>query len=235
VALSEVLPGLYRLELGFVNAYLVSTRAGLVLVDTGMPGNEGDVMAAIAALAGPRAHVALIVVTHAHLDHSGSLAALRDATGAPAAMHPLDARLVRAGLSGRPMEAAPGMQETMADFLGPPLPVTPTAIDLQLVPGASVPGIPELSALHVPGHSAGQVALRWNQHGGVLVAADAVDHSGCRLQPPPIAEDLAVAAATVTALADLEFEVAVFGHGPPIANSAGAALRALARSGVPQP
>src|SRR5215208_1952213 len=139
----EVVPGLHRIDLGPVNAYVLDTGAGPVLVDTGFAGDELRILGALAELAvGPR-ELRAIVVTHAHPDHAGSAAALRAATGAPVHMHPREAERV------------------------------PFLVDDDLRPGGAAPYLPGVTVLGAPGRSAGQVVLRWNRHGGVLIAADA--------------------------------------------------------------
>ncbi len=59
---------------GFVNAYLVEEDDGLTLVDTLLTGSAARILAAAEALGAPIRRIAL---THAHVDHVGSLDALR--------------------------------------------------------------------------------------------------------------------------------------------------------------
>src|SRR3954447_230323 len=111
-ALTEaVVPGLHRIDLGPVNAYLLDTGDGPVLIDTGFPGDELRILGALAELALPPKGLRQIVLTHAHPDHVGGAAALRAATGAPIAMHPLEAGLARRGATGRSLTPAPGFAD----------------------------------------------------------------------------------------------------------------------------
>ncbi|MGC2401307.1 MAG: MBL fold metallo-hydrolase [Acidobacteriaceae bacterium] len=55
---------------GFVNCYLVRESDGVTLVDTGLPGTTGDILAAARNLGAP---IRRIVLTHAHMDHVGSV------------------------------------------------------------------------------------------------------------------------------------------------------------------
>src|SRR3954465_7038348 len=133
----EVVPGLHRIDLGPVNAYLLDTGAGPVLIDTGFPGDELRILGALAELAlGPRGLQA-IVLTHAHPDHVGGAAALREATGAPMHMHPRDAALIREGRTGRPLVPAPGFEGGVPPNRLLPFPVAPVTVDDDLRPGGA--------------------------------------------------------------------------------------------------
>lgn len=195
----EVVPGLHRIDLGPVNAYLLDTGAGPVLVDTGFPGDELRILGALAELAVGPHDLRAIVVTHADPDAAGAAAALRAATGAPVHMHPRDAESV------------------------------PFPVDDDLRPGGAAPYLPGVTVLGAPGHSAGQVVLRWNRHGGVLIAADAATNLD-GLAPACDCEDLAAAQRTFGRLHRLAVDIAVFGHGDPLVGGAGDALRRQARA-----
>jgi glyoxylase-like metal-dependent hydrolase (beta-lactamase superfamily II) len=223
---AEVVPGLHRIDLGPVNAYLLDTGDGPVLVDTGFPGDELRVLGALAELAVGPASLRAIVLTHAHPDHAGGAAELRAVTGAPIHMHPHDAELVRTGRSGRPLTPAPGFEDVVPDAMLSPFPIAPFEPDEALLPGGPVAGLPGVTVLGAPGHCAGQVVLRWNRHGGVLVAADAAAHTAPVPTLARVCEDPAAATRTFQRLHRLAVEVAVFGHGDPIGVRAGETLRA---------
>lgn len=53
------------------------------IVDTGAPGNERNILRALKAAGIPRDQVSVIVVTHAHFDHYGSLCLLKAALNVP--------------------------------------------------------------------------------------------------------------------------------------------------------
>jgi glyoxylase-like metal-dependent hydrolase (beta-lactamase superfamily II) len=223
----EVVPGLCRIDLGPVNAFLLDTGDGPVLVDTGFPGDELRILGALAELALPPRGIRQIVLTHAHPDHVGGAALLRAATGAPIAMHPLDAQLVREGFTGRRLEPAPGFEGSVPSHLLVPFPIEPFAPDAELLPGGGAPGLPGVTVLAAPGHCAGQVVLRWNRHGGVLIGADAATNlDGLALAR--VCEDPGAAVRTFGRLHRLAVDTAVFGHGAPLAGGAGAALKRAA-------
>lgn len=79
------------LPLGMVNAHLIRTEEGCVVVDAGIPGSEAKFERALARQGLSFTDIKLIVVTHAHTDHAGSAARLRALSGAPILAHQDDA------------------------------------------------------------------------------------------------------------------------------------------------
>lgn len=86
---------IYPLTLGLAQAYLVAAAGGMILIDTGSPGQEHKVLRQMQRLG--RTDLRLIFITHAHLDHFGSTAALHRITGAPIAIHALDSKALAEG------------------------------------------------------------------------------------------------------------------------------------------
>ena len=86
---------IHTIPMGMALAYLVESEAGLVLVDAGIPGYERSVLRMMRAI--DRDDLQLIYITHAHLDHYGSAAALRRMTGVPVAIHHADANFMARG------------------------------------------------------------------------------------------------------------------------------------------
>jgi hydroxyacylglutathione hydrolase len=73
--------------LGMVNCHIIVGAQGCVLVDTGLPGSSHKVARALRGHGLQLSDIKLIVVTHAHIDHAGSAAQLREQTGAPIVAH----------------------------------------------------------------------------------------------------------------------------------------------------
>ena len=89
-------------RLGFVNCYLVRENDGFTLIDTGMSGQAQPIVQAAQKLGLP---IVRIVLTHAHVDHVGSLDALHEALpNAQVAISERDARFLSGDQSLDPTE-----------------------------------------------------------------------------------------------------------------------------------
>ncbi|MBI9013803.1 MAG: MBL fold metallo-hydrolase [Clostridiales bacterium] len=75
------------INLGMVNVYLLKGEKGCVLVDTGTKGSDVKILEAVKAQGFEPADIKLIVLTHGHSDHFGSLHTLVDKTGAEVLVH----------------------------------------------------------------------------------------------------------------------------------------------------
>ena len=228
MAMTQVTAGLHAVALGPVNAFLLDAPErdapdGLALIDTGLPARSGDILRAIGKLNRTPRDLRHVVLTHAHPDHIGSLAALVRATGAETWMHPLDAPIAERGTGFRPMTASPEPLKKLLflAFSRPNQSVEPARIDHRINDGDVLPIAGGLTAVHVPGHCAGQVALSWRN---VLFAADACANL-FGLGGPIGYENREAGERDQRKLARLDFEIACFGHGKAIRHDAGTRFR----------
>lgn len=86
-------------SMGHYHVYFIRADDGYVLVDTGMPGNGRALQRAFSRANVNPQDVKLIIITHAHPDHVGSVADAKNATGAPVLCHEYAAPFIRAGKS----------------------------------------------------------------------------------------------------------------------------------------
>jgi glyoxylase-like metal-dependent hydrolase (beta-lactamase superfamily II) len=211
------------------NAWLVASAQGLVLVDTGFPGNGARIVAFLESRGFAARDLATIVLPHYDPDHAGSAAELRALTGARVAIHEHDAPVLAGGLtpgnckgrwSGRtilPRLARLGHELGMALVVR--LPGARDTwrrcpADLRLRDGDLLPG---LRVLHAPGHTAGSIALFGDD--GALLTGDAVfgdAHGRAHHPPAALALDPAQARATALRLCALAFATLYPGHGEPV-------------------
>ena len=213
--MQTIIPGLSQISLGYVNAFLLEHDGQLTLIDTGVPGSEDKILAAVNELGRATQDIKNILVTHLHADHAGSLTVLKERTGAPAWMHPEDAQMVRKGEILRPFDPRPGIARKLISAVASRRgsEIEPAEVEHELSEGQSLDFAGGARVIHVPGHAAAQVALLLNDQ--VLIAADAASNF-LWLGYPLIFEDFMIGRQTLRPLAELKFEVAVFGHGKPI-------------------
>jgi glyoxylase-like metal-dependent hydrolase (beta-lactamase superfamily II) len=162
----------HSIKAGLAWCHLIENEHGLVLVDAGSTRQEGEILRRMEALG--RSDLRLILITHAHLDHYGSAAALQKETRAPVAIHAADeadmakgkTRLGAVRLFGRVVKAALPLVERR-------LRPEPTRADVILSDGSQLDeyGLPA-RILHTPGHTPGSCSLI--VEGGIAFVGDLV-------------------------------------------------------------
>src|SRR5690606_8006202 len=90
--MKQIIPGLWQFdEIGSnVHCYLWAWEQGYTLIDAGFPRDAKTILAALAAQRIPFHQVRRILVTHADLDHTGGVAAIKRATGARVVCHTVE-------------------------------------------------------------------------------------------------------------------------------------------------
>src|SRR5215469_3674904 len=77
----KIVGNLYYVGTYDLGCYLVSTRDGLILINSGAPGSFPIIKANIESLGFKLTDIKLITSTHGHWDHVGDIAALQRASG----------------------------------------------------------------------------------------------------------------------------------------------------------
>jgi len=195
----KVRPGLSQivripiLPLRIVNAHLLVGSEGCLLIDAGLPGSAAKVERVLSKQALSFKDIRAIVITHAHVDHAGGAAELRERTRAPIIAHEEDLPYYR---REKPMTFCPTGRVGRL-FLKTPLPhqdytaFTPDVLlakedTLDLMP-FGVAG----TVRHTPGHTNGSISVQLgNQEAlvGDLVASGiligGVARIGRAIRPP---------------------------------------------------
>ena len=89
---------MHTITLGITNCYLIEARDGYIMVDTGQQRRGKKFLRAIQQLGIQPEDIKLIIVTHAHFDHVGSLAAIQGYCQCPVMMHPQEAKLTEGAI-----------------------------------------------------------------------------------------------------------------------------------------
>lgn len=228
VTVTQVADGVHLAETGLVNWILLTEGDQITLVDTGYPGDRERVEESLTSIGRRVEDVAAILVTHAHVDHLGSVEWLHARSGAPVLMSEQETRHARREY----LQQATEKDVALAALRNPR--VLPWAVrilrlgakdDVTVsapvgVPAGpiDVPGRPEL--VPTPGHTSGHAAYLL-PHAGAVCTGDALvtghaisGRSGPQLLAGFFTHDGARTEQALDTLAALEADTILAGHGP---------------------
>jgi glyoxylase-like metal-dependent hydrolase (beta-lactamase superfamily II) len=214
---------------GFLNLTLIlDDQNGATLVDTGLPGEDEAIGAALTEAGIGVRDKKRIIFTHQDLDHIGSGAALVRQSGAQVLAHPADAPHIEGSLrplkpSAEMLERRPQMREALERL-------EPLGVDEHLEDGDRLDIAGGARVIFTPGHTPGHLSL-YLERPKVLVAGDALTAEGGRLNGPnpPLTLDVGDAARSVRRLAEVEVETIVCYHGGVVDDDANGQLRRVLR------
>lgn len=231
-SVEQVVPGLYRLRVAFVNLYFAGTPGEgnpWVLVDAGLGYAAGEIAGEAGKLFGKGKPPEAIVLTHGHFDHVGALKSLAEKWDVPVYAHVLELPYLTGKSAYPPPDptVGGGMMAGLS-FLYPRGPVDLGRRMRALPADHSVPGMPGWRWIHTPGHSPGHVAF-FRDEDRTLIAGDAFvttrqESAGAVLQqrlemhgpPAYFTPDWPAARASVETLNQLGPAAAATGHGKPV-------------------
>jgi glyoxylase-like metal-dependent hydrolase (beta-lactamase superfamily II) len=212
------------LPFNMVNAHIIRTAAGCILVDAGIPGSERRIGRVLARHGLGFKDIKLIIVTHAHTDHAGSAAQLRELSGAPILGHKDDADFYSRKV---PMTYCPtGLVGRL--FLKTPLPHQPYigfVPDLMMKNGDAV-NLQEFGVngiiRHTGGHTPGSIAVELSSQdalvgdlvaSGILIGGIAFTNHAIR---PPFEDDPQIVARELQRMVQGGVKRFYMGHGGPL-------------------
>ena len=147
-------------NIGHVNIYLIETDSGHILVDAGMPKTEDKLDGAFKGAGVDPKGVQLIITTHGHLDHVGSIAHAQRVTGGKVLCHRSFADSLAKGeiepavpqnLKGRILNLMTGLAGFKYEGIKPDI-LMEEEFDLAEY---GLPG----KVIHTPGHSPSSVSI----------------------------------------------------------------------------
>jgi glyoxylase-like metal-dependent hydrolase (beta-lactamase superfamily II) len=217
---AALLPELTLMRVGNFQFYLWEDGRSRTLIDTGAVGSRNHVAALVSGLE-------LIVLTHCHTDHCGSAAELRDWSGARVVAGAGDVDIIR-GERPAPFPVLEDWERPIYEQVSVGLPwVAPAVpVDDELAGGEVLDFGGGAEVIAIPGHTEGSIAVYLPAH-RALFTGDTVANVG-QLTLGVFNQDRAATVASFKRLAELDVEVACFGHGEPIVSGAGERLRAVA-------
>lgn len=221
--------GVWRIPLiggSLVNGFaLEDAEGGVTLVDAGLGRRGGPrVLRALEHIGKTPEQVRAIVVTHAHRDHLGGAARLRERTGAPVQAHSADAAAIRRGRRD-PVDSVNPLAP-LINRIDRGIPVC--AVDTEFADGDLLDLAGGLRVLHTPGHTPGHCSLL-HQRSGVLITGDSLFNFLDRMSYSMAlsCNNIRLSRDTADRLGEADYEIAAFMHGPAIKANAREKIRAF--------
>ncbi len=192
-----------------LSSILIETDGGLILIDGGLPQSAAVIDTNIRSAGFDPSQISAILVSHAHFDHAGGVAALQRVTGAAVYSSVEGAKALRSG----------ELQSDDPQFLHGPDNTSYAAIknviaiaDRDIVTIGNV----DVTAVYTPGHTPGGVSWSWEScalgtcydvvYADSLTAVSAV---GYRFSAGPAANQLIESAGTI---AELDCDILLSPH-----------------------
>jgi len=216
----ELVPDIHRIDGVNAHPYLILGEE-LVLIDAGMSKNPSRILAYLEQTVKRRpSEIKTIIITHAHIDHTGGLARLVGATGAKVAIHAVEAPyLSQEKMMGYPKGGMGVIYRMVRPFIRP----KPVKADILLNDGDTIAG---MRVIHIPGHTPGSIALL-DEKRRVLFPGDTLQLRDGQVGGPPVkfTLDPELVRQSIEKLKSLDFEVMLAGHGEPILTGASGKVR----------
>lgn len=235
--LHPVLPGVFLIDLPWVNAWLLAKGPDAVLIDTGTVRDRDRLLRALNKALPEAFRLHSVLLTHGHCDHAGNAAFLAERFGARLCAHAEEVPYLatrRTYIPGGLRALSPG---GLLFALGErAYPVKRRAVEVVLAEGhcAETP-IGPLRVVHTPGHTPGHVSYL-HEAEGWLFSGDALIHvipwlrrTGLSAPMPMFSTDMQEARRSVRRIAEIGPTALLAGHGRPLVEETAAAIRAFAQ------
>ncbi|UWG96918.1 MBL fold metallo-hydrolase [Dehalobacter sp. DCM] len=225
----EVAPDICLLQFTVVNVCLVGSSDSWMLVDTALHHSADFIINTAAEYFGKDNPPQLILLTHGHFDHIGSVLDLAETWDVPVFAHEREIPYLT-GKKDYPLPD-PSADEGLIAKLSPSFPHRSINLDYRAVAlprDGRIPGFPEWRWIHTPGHTEGHVSFFRKKDKTLLVgdaftttkqeSALSVLTQAEQVKGPPayFTSDWETAEKSVAKLRALEPELAIPSHGLPL-------------------
>jgi glyoxylase-like metal-dependent hydrolase (beta-lactamase superfamily II) len=209
----QIRPDVYLLKGKSSNFYLCEDEDGLTLIDAGMPREQQLVFDLLDQLGRDPSQIVRILITHADIDHAGSLAAIQAETGAQIYAGEKTAKYLKAGKSP---EHLPRLFQWFSNTFIKYQSVSENGIE-GFSDGDKLPLLGGLEVLATPGHTDDHFSF-YSPSTGILFAGDAIDTRNGRLNRSRKLITADDEQANRSAIKLIELAPAAFacGHGDPL-------------------
>ena len=218
---------LYHISGSFGSNIYVATSNGLTLIDAGFPVDLPWIHMGLRKLGTRPSDLDLIVATHYHGDHVGTVAGLKRRYDVRVAVHEDDIPYASGDLPYERFEVETS-RLIFYTLLWPFFRYRCFDVDQSLREGEGLDLLGGLEVIHTPGHTVGSICL-YNREKKMLFSGDLIrNENGVMEGPPPqFTPDPGTAARSLEKIADYDFDTLLPGHGDPILSGAGDRFRFL--------
>jgi glyoxylase-like metal-dependent hydrolase (beta-lactamase superfamily II) len=206
----EIVDGIHRVDeasgnMAHSNVYLVINGEELMVIDTGTPGNAKKIVEYIQKIGHQLNEVSTVILTHYHVDHSGSLKELKDVVNAKIAVGAEDKDFV----SGA--KPYPKPKNILVRAASSFIKIEHVDVDIALKDGDK---IGNLTVMEAPGHTPGSIFL-YDPQKKALFSGDTLRLDGDKVVagPKQYVWDENKEHQSIVKLETLDFDVMLPGHG----------------------
>ncbi|MFI6542475.1 MBL fold metallo-hydrolase [Streptomyces prunicolor] len=225
----QVADGTYLVHGSNTNWVILTDGDAVTLVDTGYPGDRQLVLDSLEQVGSSAKAVTAVLITHAHNDHLGSAAYLRDTHGTPVYLHEAEVPHARREFLQQVTVGdvlkniwRPGVLPWLVHTIRVGGTEQHPVAGAEAFPGAGgpldLPGRPV--PVHTPGHTSGHCVFHLPER-GIVISGDALvsGHATSRIKGPQLLPDMfhherERAVASLDLLEALDAETLLPGHGP---------------------
>jgi glyoxylase-like metal-dependent hydrolase (beta-lactamase superfamily II) len=213
--MTEIIPDIYQVDgIRGCHVYVIVDN-GITVIDTGMGGNAKKILDTIKGLGYGPSDVKRIIITHCHMDHVGSLKALKDETKAMVMAGEADADEIE-GKKPMTVPKMPLPIGLLIPLLKPFFKTKPAPVDVRLKDGDKIPVLGELIVVGLPGHSLGNIGL-FSPSKKLLFSSDTLRMKGDEfIKPLNYGNEKTQSLASIKKMGSLDYEIMLSGHNDPI-------------------
>ena len=199
-----------RIQMKYVNCYLVKTGENFVLIDTGIAGERKMLEQELSKAGCLPGNLKLVIITHGDTDHSGNGAWLRDTYGAKLVLHPAETLATETGSMTACRGKIPFLARIFLSILKLPKKDRFKA-DILADEGYDFSAFGfKAKVYHTPGHSRGSITILTEE--GALFCGDLLTNRSTPAMTDLI-DDLQAANNSVKRLKALKSTIVYPGHG----------------------
>ncbi len=208
------------------NIYIVEGEDELVMVDAGVERDYKLIVDGIKSLGRSPVEISYILLSHFHVDHAGTAAAMKRLSGAKVVSCETEAPFLQGkeyvssvykmGVLGRAVSLVPKAAATFTK-------VPKVDVDITMKASEVLPVLGGFEMMPAPGHTPGTCCYYWREK-GILFTGDAIINTYRHFTLPTIGfsydfdEAARSACAIVDRMEDEELKLACTGHGPMVEN-----------------